>query len=368
MYVPILKAKRGELVALANLKRETRNLISPLLELVHPKKLNEDELWKKIYLTVQECKSLLGHAFRPYFDISDIPLEARCSHGYHPALVLHRELRSKSVKTIPVLAFDRDSAHLEAIKSIGINDRLCLRIDDFDVQDSESLRQNIFKLQSQFPSSSWDCVIDLKEMDRLGDSSLHSDIVSTFKILDQGQFSSVALCGTSFPEMLSKCERGKFVEFDRKEWSLYKELIKNSGSKLRPRFGDYGVVYPKYSERQTFGPPPVKIRYCTENNWLVVRGVRFNDPKSREQYRNFCKQLQRDGVLSPKEFSWGDRELHSYANGDSLQRSSFTATDWIAIDTNHHIEFVSRQVDSYLSSVSRVLSSLQDREKITEQS
>ena len=62
-YVPILKAKAGECWALSNLKSPTRNIITPVIELVkHDQKKTtfEDDLTKKI-------ASLYKSWSRPFF-------------------------------------------------------------------------------------------------------------------------------------------------------------------------------------------------------------------------------------------------------------------------------------------------------------
>lgn len=110
-YVPVLRWKRGERVALRKLPYEVRSRITPLLELVHtrndsPAKISDD------------VRKDWGPA--PFF-LDDINFAD--SNDSTTVVVMNDAMRAHGLPSIPVTGLNRSNEHQTAVARIAAIDR-----------------------------------------------------------------------------------------------------------------------------------------------------------------------------------------------------------------------------------------------------
>jgi len=101
-------------------------------------------------------------------------------------------------------------------------------------------------------------------------------------------------------------------------------------------FGDYGVRSPRSFEDVISPHTNGKIRYTLEKRMLVARGHSLQEPPKGAQHYELARMIMNSGHYVGDSLSWGDARIAACANEEFKGNS----TQWIAIDTNHHIEAV----------------------------
>jgi hypothetical protein len=83
---------------------------------------------------------------------------------------------------------------------------------------------------------------------------------------------------------------------------------------------------------------PARIRYTTQKEHIFYREVRV-------QYPGICEQLAHSADFAGSTHSWGDDLFSARARGCAGPGGP---AQWVAADTNHHLELVAQQVWKYL--------------------
>ena len=79
---------------------------------------------------------------------------------------------------------------------------------------------------------------------------------------------------------------------------------------------------------------------------FVVRGHNLTKPPKGKQYYLLAAKVVNSPYYEGANFSWGDSKILDCSN----QKCIGNSTNWISIDTNHHIEYVLKEVKLYKSS------------------
>jgi hypothetical protein len=134
---------------------------------------------------------------------------------------------------------------------------------------------------------------------------------------------------------LSKRDVGKVRRESRIEFQVWNQLSDAVGTETALSFGDYGVVHAHFVPPNKGVRVPPRIRYTTSNEHAFYRGA------LNSEYSDLCGLVTSSSDFSGPNFSDGDRTIALCA-----QRldGPGNASSWVASDTSHHLEFVSRQV------------------------
>ena len=165
-------------------------------------------------------------------------------------------------------------------------------------------------------------------------------------------FDRIILAMTCFPENLSSISSGESKFFERYELKLLQKILHELNDiKSKLIFSDYGVT--KFTDtdldysKMRYGPLP-KIRYTTPDHYWVLKGAK--NRVTGEWIRS--RQEMADEILKSKyyrgeHFSFGDCEIKERALGKKGPGSN---TNWVTIDTNHHITVVIEELSSLFGS------------------
>ena len=358
-YVPCLRWKMGEYQAVWRLPASTKEMFTPLIQIPE---IGYDFKEKKLKKTIDEHLSNFvlkkihkkwGESFC-FLDLNLISSSERMASGVHPVKYVFDDLRRVGCSAVPVTGIDRDKAYQQEVESILNKDKngVCLRI-SIEHAAKDSLRTKLSSSLSAFGVRTIDCdlILDLGAPNYLpleGFSKAIQNIVSNLP--DLNKWRTFTIIGASFPETMGGIQLG-ITNCPRYEWQLYKRIVANFKEvNLRlPTFGDYTISHPKFSEfdmRKV--KPSVKIRYATDNNWYIVKGHNIRDKRfgKNKQYHNLSKKIIESQYYCGSEFSWGDEYIQKCANGGKPG----SLTTWVTVDTNHHIEKVTRDIASFYAS------------------
>lgn len=347
-YVPILKGKKGEFLALRDLEPGTRDKLTPLIECKPVAWDFDKDCFKE---TVDVC---IGNTYREielswpkktplFLDLRLLDPSDRMASGAHPVLYLLSKLHSADFYAIPVTSFPRDSAYHQAVRAVAKAHGACLRLtlDEFRHPDSVKTCTAFLRFFQINPDQA-DLVIDLREVGEGQLSSIAASLVSTLMAnISHIPWRTVTVAGSAFPQDLSGRGAG-FFELPRTEWKIWRSTLGHSLPR-QPTFGDYGILHHQWKEldgrKITLC---ANIKYTIAESWLVNRGCDVKSSAGFGQYRQLCRGLVGDSRYCGAAFSPADKFIADCAIGGPTGNS----TTWVRIGTAHHLAYVTKQVAS----------------------
>jgi hypothetical protein len=355
-YVPCLRWKLGEYQAIWRLSNTTKRAFTPLIEVPG---IGYDFAKGRESKTVDEhLASFVGRVHKKwgtstcFIDMNLIDSSKRMANGIHPFRFIFDGLRAMDSQAIPVTGLHRDAAYQKEVKRILSKGGFgaCLRV-TIEQATSRELKQEIDTLLSRLELKHHGCdlIIDLGAPDNF--IPLDGFLMVIQRIINKlpwlNDWRTFTIMGTSFPESMSSIRTG-VISIPRYEWQLYKILVASfRKAKLRlPAFGDYAISHPNVPELDwRVVKPSVKIRYTIDDRWCVAKGRSYKD-YGFGQYQELSKQILNSGHFYGSSFSWGDEYIKQCANGGSTGNLFM----WVEVDTNHHIEKVTRDIASFYAS------------------
>lgn len=353
-YVPLLKAKEGETIALAELHSATRDLIMPFFDISRPNNVTPDHISSHIQKATLNIARRWGQRRPVYIDTFDLEPNARCTDGTHPIERFARSLISYGIETYPTVGLDRDKDHIDAVSKLlqdQIANRICIRLiyADGDLADPEFLVGQVAQALGQVgcEAESSDIVIDLRGIVDTALPRTKSDVFEAIAALQSAESAaSIILAGTSFPNNLGIVPKDGTQKIDRHELSIWAETLAARSTESLIRFGDYGIVYPEFTEQFVGKHRNAKVRYAHGQAWTVYRGHSLAHTPAVSQYPVLCSNLVDDECFASSNESWGDRSIVRCARELEVPRDP---TRWVAIDTNRHIEATGRLVSGVIA-------------------
>jgi len=324
-YVPSLKSKRGERLALKELSTEVKSKIKPILNVIN----NDD--FGKFYD---------GKAF---IDLHDNILMDADDQKIKDTFKLIHETASKKSELTSVLKHDYSKKLLELIKPylFNVDKGIALRIPQEHLSNLELNIKTISEVLS-IDSSMIDVIIDFGCINDLAIGLVKPLSDHIKKAISKLHINNIIVLASAFPISI-RVPSNTISELSRYDWLLYSGL-----KKLLPDviFGDYGSddpFDPKIDTRMNIVPT---IRYTSGDCWKIVRGC--YDPKAPydySQYYDLSRTLVGCAFYKGSKYSWGDNRIFECANGGCSYGSPET---WVRVAVNHHITFVSNECDHLL--------------------
>ncbi len=152
--------------------------------------------------------------------------------------------------------------------------------------------------------------------------------------------SSTTLGGGSFPLNLVGRKQG-LHDIERVEWKAWKSLVAKPAY-AKVLFSDYTVSNPAPAPDidPTMMNPSVAIRYASDGFWRLFKAGGFKKGK-QDQYKNLCILLKGDPVYSGAAFSFGD-DCYDKASVGVLGNGN--PTSWRRDAASHHLVFTSSAI------------------------
>jgi hypothetical protein len=362
IHVPILKANKGECDALANLDKRIAPKITPLFEVG---RVTEAISQRKYFRTssaplmtyLSRVFQRVGEAWKDRVAMVDgyqWSPDARVENGDHVIAYMVAGLEAAGVSVIPVIGYDRWSNpdYQMGLGSIPprADGRYCMRLDSSAFEDAaepEVFQATIVEIVKRLEVDPLKCSIMLDFADvSINAMSIERIVETSENIIRQLRdfgFDHYIVAGCSLPNTIdlavSSRDSDGFVL--RKEMLAWQTLRLNLPD-ITITSGDYGVRGPTTTE-QPSKYMNGKIRHTVKGQIYVVRGHAFFNDGDQKQMHDLSARLSGSTQFLGPRFSWGDSQILLC----SRQAVLGSPTQWIAIDTNHHLTFVVSEVEEF---------------------
>lgn len=353
-YVPILKWKRGEQVALEKLDTISKSKLTPLIEIVpiaydFKNECPKESIDKHLDDFCDQLRAAWGLDRPVFIDLDYLAIDDRMVDGRHPLKFLFDELRREQLSAIPVTGNNRDTDYQTEVKNINQTDRrgICIRLEDDDFLGTNKIIQDLLLLLN-VTEESVDLVIDLgaivPEKQR---TALITATAVINSISNVNAFRTLTLAGTAYPSNISSyVATGTTGSVQRSEWINWKAIYSNLGQITRmPTFGDYTINSPDIIEMDPrLMQMAAGIRYTGKNEFYIFRGVSVKKAGGWRQAQALCQDIIAHHCYSSRTYSWGDAYIYDCAKGTA---STGNAESWRRVGTNHHLTLVVNELSNF---------------------
>jgi len=354
MYVPIIKWRQGEYLALERLEDKIKNEVMPLIE-VPP--IEWDFARGVLAKTIDDHLSRFAYRFHKkwegrsaYIDFNLLDPSYRLIGNIHPVTFIFTELSKIGERAIPVTSPYRDLPYQKAIKDIinenEVEKEVCFRLSFKDLIkiNISSEVDNLANTLNVKPREI-NLVIDLDSPNFNPISSFANVLkASVNKFKNIKDFKSLTIVSTAFPKSMGEVQRGSQT-VKRSEWDLYLEYYSNlTSNDVTPQFGDYAIAHPVLPQQDMrLLKPAASLRYTIDNAWWIGKGTNVRD-NGFEQYRDICKSIVSSPHFCGAKYSRGDAYIKDCSDGTG---STGNLPTWRWVGTNHHITKVVNDLASF---------------------
>lgn len=341
-YVPVLKARQGELNALKDVGLGTRAAMVPLIEVAPP---SEEPRREAVVKACKDASTKLADHYSGQALMLDAGLfDLTVQHGPQTAVgVLADWARSTGLEAQPVVRLgDPEAALVDAGRANeedgrGLTIRLVGEDLDEDAEDVDAA-VNALLATARADRASADLLLDLGPVD--GDIAVRGGASLVRALLrgleDVQEWRSVTVAAGAFPLDLSQFTPDVIGERPRFDAQLFDAVR----SKRLPRdidYGDYAIAHPVLTTGPAYPPPP-QLRYTTAENWLVLKGRR-NDPRGNAQFQRICELIAQRPDFVGARLGRADARI-----ADGSKEGPGNGTTWRAVGTTHHLDFVAARL------------------------
>lgn len=343
-YVPILRWKEAERLALGDLEEDVRSQMTPLVQFV-PESIHVGKrrptVNQMLQKNVEDMKERWGT--RPLLvDLLHIDPVLRVGGRTHPLAFLAEQARTTSVSMVPVTGLRRDAAYQIAVAEVVAEDRkgACLRLFRNDL-GSPNLREQVLQLLGQLglDPTHVDLVVDLQ---CFNGNCPSIDKVSSL-LPELRHWRSFSLASGAFSRDLTQFKTPGIYSLPRLDWQAWNRQIEPGRSLIRRlTYSDYGIYHPIYAPPQ-FPNPSASIRYTSHEKWVIMRGegIRNEGGPGHAQWPANAHLLCGTAEFCGATFSAGDAYIFDKASHPARPGTPGT---WLQAGFNHHLTFVVRQI------------------------
>jgi hypothetical protein len=325
VYRPILRPRRGELMALSHLTPGDAGRVIPILEL---------EPGPSIAPLIRQLPPRTGAIA---IDFGALPEPA--DRMVLPSLDLAEELADLGVTMLPVLRAYENGRRLAAH---GLAARMHLRravlrlqphIDAGNPAEADAVTQRLLR-GAGLEVEEVDLLIDLAETACVA----HADAVEEQcrRVLRWARglpWRSVSVASGAMPPNLDDLPTDQPVTVGRLDARVWTRLGAPGVG-----YSDYGVTSPVRRHGVQRHRQLPTLRYTAEHNWWIYRWARRGG-RSDDRCHDLCRTLVRSPhwPAAGARFSWGDAEIARRAR---TAHGGGSSASWISWSTSHHIAHV----------------------------
>ncbi len=327
-YVPIVRWKRAEKVALRDLFPTTKSKITPLIEI--PEDRTADS---------KDADSIaLAWGSSPFF--FDFGAQSQ-SISRELVQSFFVNARIRGLNPIPTACLGSSDTFKESVAEVAGEDGrgICLRLfrEDLARPNLPELLTNLLAKLEQLEGSV-DLMIDLKIF-RNEDVLIGKMLEAIPKI---SEWRTLTLAAGSFPKDLRDFPVGEH-EQPRSEWVSWLTAITKHSLTRKPTFADYTIIHPYLTTPIPGMNISASIRYTAWDYWVIMRGegLKNKDGAKYAQYPANAESLTEREEFCGAFFSAGDRYISDIANKKEPTGSPET---WLRAGINHHITYVVDQL------------------------
>ncbi|MFU9136744.1 beta family protein [Erwinia tasmaniensis] len=354
-YVPFLKAKANEILAIGEIYKSDSLLFTKITPFFDVPRESKDQSVKTVLNKVGVFKNKLDSNFilkgmEFYIDNYDLDdeIDIQGIEQYEYLLSL-----LTGYKYIPVVGLNRSDRRNNSAYNHLLHSRnsLALRLVSEDIESYRISKMRLEKFFTKIQSlniKEIHLIIDLRFISP-NSEKMHIDNLKIFlsNVNKEFHFDKIIISGSSIPANISELiETYTSKSFVRAEWKIWESLLNEKGI-TNITYADYGIVSPDYSDieldpklfRKISTP---KVFYTYKNNCFCVRGGSFqNDPLGNGQYFQIATIIHDQKFFRHVNFSYGekyvyDRSSYSLAKPDKAGSPS----SWLKAMLTTHISFV----------------------------
>ena len=350
-YMPILRWKRGEHVALENLRTATKERLDPIfvVEADYDPVIDgaQDPAFEARLDQIVSSTERYWPDHDASIDFVNVDEDARCGPTLqHFLIYFFDRARLRNLTLRPVVRIGDDAAFRSAVAAIVSQDGagVTLRLDPYSFDTSTNSEIDTLLDDIGLTYSQVDLVIDCAQH-VLPTAIMTTVTVSVIgAITNIGSWRTLTLAAGSFPDSLSALSIGAQV-IPRNCLLLWSSVRAAAPARL-PRLGDYAIIHPEPPEVAGFMNPSASVKYTVDNGWLILRGqgTRTRGSGGFAQFRAHAINLVANPQYCGPGFSYGDQLISDIATGAAGAGNLET---WVRIGINHHIEFVVDRLASY---------------------
>jgi hypothetical protein len=348
-YVPFLKFKSNEVIAIGELSADVFERVSPFFDFPRP---NEDKTTETFLSDIKRLsKSVSKHIpniQELYVDTYDYD-HADYIDGKYSYYRLVESL--KDIKVVPVVSIDRSDDHLNAVLELQGNtivqsDVVALRLTIEDFANYNVVKDEI----SEFLGGIFDrfeeidLIFDCRVCSSLDEGDAAQKIVNFSRLFEQSYAVRKKITtGSSIPASISEIlPVNSELDLDRKEIQIYQGVIGelNNDEFI---FGDYATVSPNYSDVKIIPEMmqnimTAKLTYTYADKHFLIRAGSLKT-NGYGQYFDLARSLVSRNFFRGENYSNGDAyfEEKSRREGSNCMPGTI-----IKPSVNAHITFVVR--------------------------
>lgn len=358
-YVPILRWKMAERLALKELQANDRKMITPLIEIT-PKTFDAPKAGKNAgrrpdpgRVLRDQAKDLLESWKNAtlFLDLGLIDGKVPPITGVsHPLAHIADTARNCKLCVVPVTGLGRRDEYQTAVSAVIHQDKrgLCLRLRAAEVLETK-FEERVTSLLKKIglDEGSVDLLLDYETFDSQN-PALRALLVAIPGL--SCWRSLIVACG-AFPADLKNFQLGS-SRISRDDWLSWRGHFFDESIPRRASFSDYTIQWGHYKEPVKHCIPSVSLRYTLENEWLIMRGEAPRTKKGTsgssesrpglEQWYGHAQILcGNDDAFYGENYSWGDRFIYEKS---ARKGKPGSYEIWLRAGINHHMTVVSRQI------------------------
>lgn len=342
-YVPIIRWKQGERIALRELFREDRVQLTPLIQPtsdVAAKYSVSRGLNPSIAMLLSEMKGDWGSA-PAFLDLHEMALPAFESSSVEAIKRIFAEATYRGLDLIPVAGLGREAWYQTGVKKAVAESKkgLCLRLFRPDLRSGHIDREINNLLSSMELNPPFvDLVVDFQTATE-SDVTNYNNLFTRIPLIRAWR--SFTVIGGSFPQDLTGLSVGEYL-LPRIEWQLWKDSQEKNPSR-KATFGDYATLHPFLLTPFPGMNASASIRYTTHEHWVVMRGAGLQNDGGAgyAQYPANAQSLMERSEFCGRDFSYGDNYIFERPFHPAKPGSPRT---WLTAGVNHHLTFVVREL------------------------
>ncbi len=355
-YIPVLKAKQNEFLALENLPQTKLDKLTPLFEVTDPNTKSQR------YITsstpkLDYIKEVVANISKYYSD-KTVFVDGYAwfdktydENGKHVLVTTIEHLRESNVLVIPVVGYDRWDLVDYKQAVCGLECSSCvIRLDKDAIEDSydtEFFTDRLEGILNDLNLSASDCtvMVDFADVSKIPLSDILNNAENILTLLKSFGFESYLLAGCSIPAFITEVVKTKdsTKTILRKEVVVWKTLRK-SLKMMNLHFSDYGIRGPNSAIGIMSPDTNGKIRYAVPNECLISLGHSQQAPDKWGQMKAVSKRIVDSGHFMTGSLSWGDEYILKCSQGLVPTKG---VNHWIAVDTNHHLAYILQELEEY---------------------
>ena len=385
-YIPILKWRKAEIVALSKVKELDKNKIMPIIEFVMPSVSNnkkDPNTKQEIRKTDDEMRNEIIKTFETK-KMLEIPNEIEKSRGKSPTIIDFtliygydtNNLKVKSVKyiipkcvemelcIIPLINLNDDTIFIdEVLRQMSANKLtdICIRITSADLSNTEELNGKLkyFMAEKNINESNIHILIDLGYLDKNMIEKYNDLFDASQLILNIDKWKSFIFASGSFPINMNdyKVDEGVGIE-KRNDWLFWVKEASKEGLKRKPIFSDYTIRNPFHSDDLQIRPASATLKYADKEDWKIFRGQKGLNAQYLAHSNLLVNNTE---YFFGKDFSSGDEYIDKQSNylpvymelikkdlNKYKSKNVGGSCEWIGAGISHHLALVLHQLSNQL--------------------